>query len=819
MLVDIDNQIETQTNTLDRKKRDVNHEQDTATKETVIITTNESELNVDRIDAGTENSKRTVRQLRPPPFGQASWQYTNNFGLPNGHQLATTSGGAQQFQREPDLNLNFNPFLGPPPNPQANQFFKNGASSSFFQLPSLLNKQNEFRTFANPYGSIRNTDTNAVTEFSGHKPYTVHTSFELDDAQYKQTNKANYATAGSYYPTILSQNPSKSQSKPNTAQQASNVDDLPENYAYYHIGGGGTTKTEREHNRPAGSHRQNQQTGKLSVPQPPVYYLEKPSKAISASTPKNHYIQFSTVGGFFNNNPASYAPIDNNYKKHKARPVTEKYALATHRPLYRDRPAPVHENAQTDDAYYNIQNTDILPYFTPVTTPHTATTKPKAHSHSKNTGDERLNKNGKQQSSALYAYQVNIDDLPSTGGNKNSGFYITQSSNENKNNFKDYTTTTKGTPTDWKTTEILPSAKRPNIAGPQVGVDFDFNKFIYNIRESQRAPNARPAKYSQRPVQLESIPLKTGGKTTPQHSIVQTEATTLQSDDYYYYDEDVKTTTAKKPSFSGVIDTFHSNIKPVTQTTSTTVKGSNVNSASAYGKLNLRPVSPVPDSDDDYFEYENEDEYKLPPQNVSKFMPMSETAAPRPMYAITTTRPTPNVSKYTTNSNREYYTKANTLQSSSIAPPNNYADDVLQSAKPNSIPRYLNQTTLRPYTVRTRSKTNHLTDFKTETNSPKVHIKTTKAPTNKILTTYSETPTPTITTTTPTTSRTYTVRKNHGQSDQNRWKLTKAPKQQRPNALKKNLWELDEHLPNRYLSHSLITLITHICTHESSSTD
>lgn len=786
---------------------------------------NARDENIDRADS---NSKRSVRQLRPPAIGQSSWQFTDNYELSNDHRLHATSRANPHYPRDTsDVALNYNTFLTPPSSRQ-NEFFKNeGASaSSYFQLPSF--KNNQYNPYGNPYGT---TSANAVTEFTSP---TVHTSFDLNDAQshFKQPGKSPFSPAQqTFFPLVLNngtpKSPPKVHSLGQTGSPAGDVDSLPENFSYYHIGNGAHIKNDQH--RPIGSlHRPQGQTQqpqlqhqpKIPRPQPPIYFLDKPTKILSASTPKSNFVHISTVGGFLNNNPTGYSTFDTNYKKPKTRPATEKYDFVTHRPVYREPPA-VHE--QNDNAYYKLENTDASPYYNPLlttqrTTPPPPATSPKTF-FKEQPSFANFNLNAHKSPTPLYAYEVTTDDGKSND-NKQKDYILTQTPNIKDLSADKYNRpVTKTPPSDFKQFDIpvQTNKKRPSIIqGPQVGVDFDFNKFVYDIRESQQVAKPSP-KYNTfaRPIQPNTVVIKPQNK--PSYSSVpktKIETTTSNPDDYYYdvdeeEEEETKPTTAKKPSSSTKDDlttTFRQTVIPASELTTKSVKTNIINysqpnsvsSSPAYDSPAYKPK--VPKEQEDYYEYEDEDDeendYKMPPQNVSKFMPMSETAAPRP-HLVTTSKPlissysplttSPTTKKYSSNFNRQYYSKPGA----------------------DNIPRYLNQSTLRPYTVRTRSKTTNLpVDVPLKaTKAPKTHIKlttpttTTKAPSTKLQTT--------------STPKTYTIRTNknnnsnnennngkghENQEQSNRWKqqLTKAQKSQRPNALKKNLWELDERLPNRY---------------------
>ncbi|XP_031627349.1 uncharacterized protein LOC116343441 isoform X2 [Contarinia nasturtii] len=915
-----DNKIETHTpNHSDRKKRDVSadtasttttttpqnrrHDDDQATSNDG----NESSDNKKYDENGNDDSeivefgKRTVRQLRPPPPPLAPWQFADTFNIQNDPRLHSTSRAQQHaghFQRDTELSsVNYNSFLTPPGSAsRANDFYKN--ENTFYQLPSF--KQTEYNPYGNPYGNFKTSAPNAVTtEFNSPKPYTLHTTFNVGDAQ-THFKPSKLVSQAPFYPVVSNNGEPKpvipklqnSGAISSSSSIAGDVDSLPENFSYYHMGNG--VQVKQEFNRHQSQQQSIQQVPK-SVPQqpkPPIYYLDKPTKILSASTPKTHYVHISTVGGFLNNNPTAYTAINhnnnnnnnNNNKKSKIRPPnTEKYNDYTHRPVYREQAA-VHENNQNNNNIYNSgnlynvqENTDISPYYNPlisqrptIATSIVTTQKPLFN-------NELAFSNFQQKSpKPLYTYEVTTDDNRSA--EKSKGFYITQTVKDpNVEKFprpaiklqqaqdptKNYESSNKNynlqPQKNYETAVLIGAKKRPPIIGPQVGVNFDFNKFVYDIRESQHKPKPTP-KYNAiaRPVQSsDTVLIRPQNK--PLSKKIQT--TTPSPDDYYYdVDDDEPTTVHKqKESFATTTTVKHSTPLAVEYTTKP-VKTNYINSFSVPHIISTPQYettykSKDPKLEEEYYEYEEDDDtsdIKMPPQNVSKFMPMSETAAPRPYLTtakaltivtqkpLTTLASTTAKKHSTTTFDRLHYPKNDAETTSPIPAIIKLPADNFQGARQHDqhhhhhqtdIPRYLNQSTLRPYTSRTRSKTTNLSVKPSK--APKMHIKTTSktsSTSSKHTTQYTSETSPSTTTTTLTTTstpktKTFTIRAKHnnfntakGQqqphsqsqsqsqstnTNSNRWKqANKAQKAQRTNALKKNLWELDERLPNRVESSS-----------------
>lgn len=214
-----DNHIETNNSEQrsDRKKREASDESieiDSPRAEALTFDASE------RDNRSKGDGKRSARQLRP--LGHNPWQYSTNFDLGDG--------------RDQDINVNYNTFLSPP-SARANQFFKPG-SSAFYQLPLAASSKSpraHFSSLGNVYSSsIRNpSEANAVTEFSGLKPFTAHASFNPSDARtHFNLKQTNFGTTGSFVPLILNNEPQRSFAKPLPPLN----DNLPENFAYYHIG-------------------------------------------------------------------------------------------------------------------------------------------------------------------------------------------------------------------------------------------------------------------------------------------------------------------------------------------------------------------------------------------------------------------------------------------------------------------------------------------------------------------------------------------------------------------------------------------------------
>lgn len=312
-----DNNIETQTaHHLDRKKRDVDDDKHDADDQSDAVDTpttadtiysiensdnndgNESNVN----SKNATNTKRMVRQLRPPPPLGPQWQFGDNFELAPESRLPASAPRIHQqsgnFQRDTELSsVNFNSFLTPPGSgARSADFYKSdgaAAAAYYHQLPTSYSKQNEYNPYGNPYGNFKNPNPNTVTEFNTPKPYTVHTTFDIGDAQTQRFKPSKLVSQQPFYPLISNNGTPKSplQSKLPQRALAGDVDSLPENFSFYHMSNGVQIKQELSHHQQEQQQQQQQQQlPKIPQPQSPVYYLDKPAKILGASTPKTHYI-------------------------------------------------------------------------------------------------------------------------------------------------------------------------------------------------------------------------------------------------------------------------------------------------------------------------------------------------------------------------------------------------------------------------------------------------------------------------------------------------------------------------------------------------
>ena len=200
------------------------------------------------------------------------------------------------------------------------------------------------------------------------------------------------------------------------------------------------------------------------------------------------------------------------------------------------------------------------------------------------------------------------------------------------------------------------------------------------------------------------------------------------------------------------------------------------------------------DDDDEYYDDDEEDyQYNKVPIIKSKYTPMTETMAPRPLVNLTTPRPKIayfNKNSYETTTWKPFTVTSAQPTTSNIPPIIKFPEDVFQGIKPfGDIPRYLNKSTLRPYTQRQRIKPTEVPV--PNPNSVEEIRKTTTIP-NTITTTTVTMPTTLVS---RTTRKRYTIRPNRGNL---KWKTTIAPNVRSNDKKNKNTLELDEQKANRY---------------------
>lgn len=248
--------------------------------------------------------------------------------------------------------------------------------------------------------------------------------------------------------------------------------------------------------------------------------------------------------------------------------------------------------------------------------------------------------------------------------------------------------------------------------------------------------------------------------------------TTLDSSEYYYDDDedDIDDDEFEPPT--------QATVSKATTTTKSTKGYDSFIKSIPKSSVSLKPISIAIEkpktnngdynNDDDEYYYDDEDDYdddyiyEPPPNKSNRYMPHSETAAPRPIQT-TTVR---NLSGHPLSA-IEHTTPTKDWSKSepthtTIQPIINFPKDIFHGIKPlKNFPRLFNNATLRPYTIRTRLTKTNAADNETE----RIRSSTVIPPTTTVSTTRVGSST--------TTRKIYTIRPNRGQL---KWKLSKGTK-------------------------------------------
>jgi hypothetical protein len=478
-----------------------------------------------------------------------------------------------------------------------------------------------------------------------------------------------------------------------------------DNYSYFHIGKGSSSSSQ---------HAQVQQD-KVKTYAFPVNN--------HPTTTQRAFASYNSVGGFFNNN--------NNNNNNNQQQQSSNQGFLPLKPINKVTPAPIYEGTKSASSY-DSRYTSPAPLKVTPSAPY-----------SQNTYLNNLNFKSIHQSPSIFNFG---NERPK---HEEKVIEITTK----KQPFNPY-------PIPTSTPKYLQSYTTPNQL-------FDVDKFIAELRESQRKIN----KTHNSNIRYQYYPSSTTLKTT---------STTLP--DEYYYDEDeeeevrydngVNLSKYKVPSDKNTKDSYSSH--------------------SISKKPNLISSNAATVDEDEYYEdYEEEEEefqFLPPPVNKPKYTPMTETMAPRPIN-VTTQRP--------------YYVSGHTFStprpiSSTIPSIIKFPDDVFQAIRPftSLSPKitYSNRNTKPANFDLTKSTTPSTTTTATaapSTTTRKTKIKiATKATTRKVT---SSTVKPTRTTSVSSTTST-TLKRRPYTSKSNRGTLRFKASTKRPDLTR---LEIDEKLPNR----------------------
>lgn len=272
--------------------------------------------------------------------------------------------------------------------------------------------------------------------------------FDFFPSSYKSSTKSPFSHSV-HLPLFLGGNAAKSPAKHNS-------ETLPDNFSYYHI--------DQKNNGDRDNRKINQHEYINKIPNVAV---------LPNATPKSHYISFSTVAGFYNNQPdttTTPSPLMDAYKHYNKYRSQGGSLQAT--------PAPVYENTEARAGFFSQnyfpthQAATSSEYTTPRSQTYYPTTTPRIQpdllssnyyqSNSKNLNDFH-------KSPGHYTYNEHSEEITET---PRHSYYVSQ-------------LTEKSFPSSVEYTTAAPHFQSTvaGTHGPVVGIDFDFDKFIERIRQ------------------------------------------------------------------------------------------------------------------------------------------------------------------------------------------------------------------------------------------------------------------------------------------------------------------------------------------------
>lgn len=648
---------------------------------------------------------------------------------------SSSSASSAYHQNDGAYNsFNYNPFLTLPSS-------SGTATSQQFKSDGYFQSQVGLQTAHSPFVN-RGEQTNAVREYHLYKGTQGSALDSTKDLTFSRGSSGQLQPE-SYVPLYLSSSSGGSSSSSGGLHSKHKKPDAVENFSYFHIGGGGSDGQQQQQQQ----HDGRSLLSSVVKKEPSIYFIHKPKPVlgsvgnINGATPKTQIIQVSTVGGFFNNNPTTDPYNTVAFKKSKPRLNDDFFGAHKPAPIVKSV-TPVFGSSFNKDFYvYNEQSSEFLPV---------SGTTPKANKYPLSSGHKHsaVIKSGVHSGvgkvnavhQPVFNYPpVELSTTPKTG------FFITRT----EARVPITTTTTTKAPVTVAVTVPTPATQSPlpssywsaanksNAVRPNKAISAGFNKFLSNLAQSpiqppQRHPKNFPAnaftpnaalptfsavlKGSSWSGQKNTVnvnehkapkPAATTTSTTTTTTTTTMRTTTDSSDEYYYddddednWDDDTVTTEPNEVQTSGRVKSIAPQRNPrptvVTRLVTTPPSYHNRFSTPAPSKTTLRPkITTTTSSEDDYYYYDDVWTHTYPqlPQNKSQYMPMSETAAPRPR--APTTQPT-------LSSSGKYNAKYASYLTSSVPPIIKFPEDIFHELRPSHIPRYLNHSTMRPYTVRTR---------------------------------------------------------------------------------------------------------------------
>lgn len=539
----------------------------------------------------------------------------------------------------------------------------------------------------------------------------------------------------------------ESQAKP---VKDSELDGLPDNFSFFHFAKG---------NGPSGN------SNPPSHPKPQQNFNYLPN-----TTPKSNFVAFSTVGGFYNNKPTPPTTSDKYLK--------QQYRLQQDgRHVESQKPFSTSSEIRPGFYAYNIFNN---PDDTSITT---TTQKPPSFSGGfYNAGNQQQ----PPKVSKPPGFQPIKNIYSNSGETTKIPYVVTQRPQTEKPFHETYTPASNmniGTPAGpGKPHNSLgfnsdTFVRKPSVINHNLS-NLDFSQFMSDIRESHLS-SSDPDNISVKNHSFISM-------STPRpFNYFKTTPKPVASEEEYYYDsseEEEPAKTTKSPFDSPFF-------RPSTRYNSNNF----IKSVPPPNFAKHPPKSVTPPTSSDEYYYDDDYELHRPPANKSKFMPMSETMAPRPS-PTPTPRPTispSQVFKPTTHRAPQEHVSEYDIRllggTSSIPPIIKFPDDIFQDL---TRPRAPNKTLVRPTTPRPRIKIKDPFSGKVTTTQE----------------TFQKFTRPTTPTTETTTHKIHTVRPSRvrnptsvgtGNRGTMKWKSAKSTK--RPD----KHGDLDERLPNRYRRHSI----------------
>jgi hypothetical protein len=674
----------------------------------------------DELLEGSENSddvQRRTRQLRPSIIS-SPWRISSaravNFAPSQQNSFGSSFNGGNFPSSQSGFLFKSDGRFYP------NNPFKSSSSASGQSPPSAPSSSDDFQPVISTYsGNIKNK-YNSFPAFGGGSysaaAAAAESSGQDSTPKYKQSSKIP-----SHSPAILPLLYSLESFEPK-AKTTTQAPPGQDNYAYFHIG------------KP---NQQQQQQDKVKTFAYPV--TNQPT------TTQRSFVSFNSVGGFFNNNQQQQQSQSSSQGFLPLKPIQGSNKAT---------PAPIYEGTKSASSY-DSRYTTASPIKIAASTPY-----PSSHF---------LN-NLSFKSPSIFNF----------GPDKEREKVVEITTKKFHPSFKQY-------PIPTSTPKYLNAFTTPNQL-------FDVDKFIHELRETQRLQNMHKiaANHNQQQLQHhhqqqqqqyyknQTAPVRYQYYQTSPSTLTQSTTTSTPLPDEYYYDDEEE----EEPTYDNGVNL--SNLK--VQNDNKVVHNGNKDSYSSHS-LSKKPPSVIHtnaaavDEDEYYDDYEDEEEeeefqFLPPPINKPKYIPMTETMAPRPIN-VTTLRP--------------YYVSGQTF---STPPPHTstipsiikFPDDVFQAIRPFTSPKsvykklpYGNYDITKGTTPSTSSSTS--TTERTTTRKTKVKIVTKGTTKQQQVTSTTFKPTRTTTKRRPFTSKA-------GQRGSSRFKVsTKRPDLTR--------LEIDEKLPNR----------------------